>query len=448
MSCRAHTVNSARRATLLLGTMAVGLSALTTLAPSLHRQFGGWILIAVFAAAAGGAHAGARLAGMAEQRSALFIILAGAATMRAALLLVEPYLSSDIYRYVWDGRVQGAGINPYRYLPSAPELAQLRDRVIFPAINRAAYAPTIYPPVAQWFFLAVTRVSESVLAMKLGLLAFEAVILASLAGLLRLQGAPATRIAIYAWHPLPIWEIAGNGHVDAAMVALLMLALLLQARSRPFVSGMAVALGGLIKPTALLALPVLWRPWDWRLPLVVIATLLLAYLPYVSLGWGVFGFLPDYLQEEGFTTGEGYKLLWLLQSLTGPLPHAGAVYIAIAVLLLVSLSLKAAFRSDRSQAATLRSLNWLLVAFLVLSSPHYPWYFLVLVPFLALHPTATAWVLTVGSVFFYDAVPEVGALPNYHVRVVFFTLLLLATLAYDIWSDHHKPSAVPIGERP
>ena len=63
-----------------------------------------------------------------------------------------PLLSSDIYRYVWDGRVQRAGINPYRYLPDAPQLAFLRDPAVFPNINRAEYAPTIYPPTAEALF--------------------------------------------------------------------------------------------------------------------------------------------------------------------------------------------------------------------------------------------------------------------------------------------------------
>jgi alpha-1,6-mannosyltransferase len=446
MSQRGPTVERARHATIGLGTVALGLSALTIFAPALHRQFGGWILIAVFAATAGGAYGGMRLGEVAEQRCALVIIVMGALAMRAGLLFVEPYLSSDVYRYIWDGRVQGAGINPYRFIPSAPQLVHLRDHVIFPNINRASYAPTIYPPAAQWVFLAVTRVSESVCAMKLALIAFEAVILASLAGLLRGQGAPATNIAVYAWHPLPLWEVAGNGHVDAAMLVMLMLALLAPVRGRPGLCGMTIAAGALMKPTALLALPVLWTPWDWRLPLAAIATVLLAYCPYLSVGWGVFGFLPGYLQEEGFTSGGGYKLLWLIQSVTGTLPYSAAVYMAISALVLVSLSLAAAFRSDKSQAQTVRCLNWLLTAFLVLSSPHYPWYFLVLVPFLALYPTATAWVLTVASVMFYDAMPEIGPLPDYTARVVFFTVLMLTALSVDIWTERRKSSPVPIGD--
>jgi hypothetical protein len=257
--------------------------------------------------------------------------------------------------------------------------------------------------------------------------------------LLRRQGAPATRVAVYAWHPLPVWETAGNGHVDAAMVALLLAGLLAHVDGRTLLAGFLATLGGLIKPLALLALPVFWRPWDRRLPLVVAATALAAYLPYLSVGWGVLGFLPGYIAEQGLLSGSGYKPLWLLEQLTGPLPGAGAVYLALAVAVLGGLVLAAAFRSDRSEGATVRLLGWLLIAILVLFSPAYPWYFLVLVPFLVLSPTATAWVLTLGGVLFYDVVGNDG-LPSYEVRIALFTLATLAALAWDLWIARMKPS--------
>ena len=99
-------------------------------------------------------------------RRALIGVLAVAALMRLVVLLAPPYLSDDINRYVWDGRVQGAGINPYRYIPADPHLATLRDETIFPRINRADYAPTIYPPVAEYIFFLGTRLSQSLTAMK------------------------------------------------------------------------------------------------------------------------------------------------------------------------------------------------------------------------------------------------------------------------------------------
>ncbi|WP_287090190.1 hypothetical protein [Methylobacterium sp.] len=62
--------------------------------------------------------------------AALWTILGFAVMMRAALLPAPPFLSSDIYRYVWDGQVQAAGINPYRYIPADPALERLRDAAV------------------------------------------------------------------------------------------------------------------------------------------------------------------------------------------------------------------------------------------------------------------------------------------------------------------------------
>src|SRR5262249_54615595 len=71
---------------------------------------------------------------------ALWVVLAVAAVARAIALFAPDTLSDDIYRYIWDGRVQAAGINPYRYVPADPALAFLRDNEIYPHINRADYA--------------------------------------------------------------------------------------------------------------------------------------------------------------------------------------------------------------------------------------------------------------------------------------------------------------------
>src|SRR5262249_2944353 len=142
----------------------------------------------------------------------VIVILSVAAAMRLLVLAAPPYLSTDVYRYVWDGRVLAAGINPYRYIPTDPHLAPLRDRTIFPKINRANYAATIYPPAAEAIFFAVTRISESLAAMKVASVFFEAIAVLLLLRLLALAGLPAVRVIVYAWHPLPVWEFAGSGH--------------------------------------------------------------------------------------------------------------------------------------------------------------------------------------------------------------------------------------------
>src|SRR5215204_2955779 len=156
--------------------------------------------------------------------STLLIVIVLAVIFRLSILFAPPYLSDDVYRYVWDGRVQAAGINPYRYIPAAPELAQLRDDAIYPKINRRDWARTIYPPVAQVVFLLTTRISESVVWMKATMLFFELVTIWAVAQLLSLRGRPRQLLLLYAWHPLAVWEFAGSGHVDAIAICFIALA--------------------------------------------------------------------------------------------------------------------------------------------------------------------------------------------------------------------------------
>jgi alpha-1,6-mannosyltransferase len=445
MTSIAQPAPHVRWATVRLVATAATLIVLTTAGPTLHLAYGGWALMLIFAAGGAGIRLAWRAGDGPNQRDALIVILVGAVLMRLALLFVEPYLSTDVYRYVWDGRVQAASINPYRYLPSAPEVAHLRDAAIFPSINRPGHAVTIYPPAAQAIFFVVTRFGESVVAMKLGLFAFEAATAAVLLALLHRLGQPLTRIAAYAWHPLPIWEIAGSGHVDIAMCALLMAGLLLFLHGRTLLAGVAVTLGALVKPTAVLALPVFWRPWNLRLPLIVILTAFFAYLPYLSVGSGVFGYLRGYIDEEGLVSGRGFNALWLMEGLMGPVPAAVGVYVTIAAFIMTGLATAVAFRKDRSPQTAIAYLGWLLVAFLVLASPHYPWYFLVLVPLLVTRPFATAWVLTLTCPLLYGSIEGAGW-PSYDLRIAAFTLATVAALAYDAGKLLNKPLDLAVGE--
>src|SRR5437763_13869121 len=188
------------------------------------------------------------------KRSTLFIVIIFAGLFRLSLLFAPPYLSDDIYRYIWDGRVQAAGINPYRYIPAAPELANLRDDKIYPLINRRDYARTIYPPLADTIFFLTTRISESVTWMKATMILFEGLAIWALVQLLGSFGLPRQRILLYAWHPLAVWEFAGSGHVDAIAIAFISLALLARHRNAEGTTGFALASATLVKlfPVALL----------------------------------------------------------------------------------------------------------------------------------------------------------------------------------------------------
>lgn len=414
-----------------LALYGTGIALLTLAAPFAFEAGGDNAFIALAIPAALLAIPATAVAERAPRR-ALWLIVAIAIALRLFALSFPPLLSSDIYRYVWDGMVQAAGINPYRYIPSDPALASLRDLAIYPHINRADYAPTIYPPVAQVFFLLATRFGANTLAMRAALLVCEAVSVFIILLLLKRVDRPQTRIVAYLWHPLPIWEIANSGHVDALMVCLMLIGIWLAVSGRAISGAIAIALAGLVKPFALPALAAVWRPWNWKMILAVLSTVALCYMPYLSVGANVLGFLTKgYLSEEGVSSGAGLWLLSLWRLLFGT--HLGdvAVYAAVAALTLLLLALSIWRHPERSTASALAGINMLLLATLLLLSPNWPWYFLPVVPFVVLCGSAPAWAATVGAILLTNEVWTDFQMSTMLVKSVIFGAVLLSAL----WSE-------------
>jgi len=366
------------------------------------------------------------------------VIIAGVALLlRGIVVSVDPLLSTDIYRYIWDGKVQAAGINPYRYVPADQALASLRDAAIYPNINRVDWAVTIYPPVAQMFFFLVTRLGEGVTTMRLAMLGCEAGLVALIVLLLRRLGKPVTRIVAYAWHPLPVWEVANNGHIDILMVMLMMLGIWLAVIGRPLQGAVSIVLAALAKPFAIITLPTIWRPWDWRLPLLAAAVAAVCYLPYLSVGWGVFGFLTTgYLDEEGIASGDKIWLLALWRMVVGRMPMDATIYVAVAGAIIAAVAMRIAFRKVDT-AEKLGDIKWLLMAFLFLLSPNYPWYFLIATPFVALSGGAPVWAMTIGAVLLQEEAGWDYTVPILIRKSVLFGAFLIAG-AYSIWSETRR----------
>ncbi len=373
------------------------------------------------------------LASRSGARTALPAIVLVALALRLVLLATVPNLSGDIYRYIWDGRVVAAGFNPYTHVPADPALAALRDPAQYGLIDKRDYAVTIYPPVAEALFALVTRVSTSVVAMKAAMVLLEGVAVLAVARLLARLGRPRAWLGLYLLHPAPLWEIAGNGHVDAATMAFVFGAFAWLGRAeRPYGAAVAVTLGTLVKPTAVFALPALWRRWQVGVPVLVVAVAALCYLPFaLSAGTGVVGFLPDYAQEQGLTSGSGVLALALLKAAGCYAPWMTPAYLAAAALALLALSLRTRWRGDGTVKAGLGGTALLIVAFLILLTPTLPWYGLLAMPFTALLGLWSPFALATGGFLLYgfhaDAPPF---LPRWSV----FMALVLAAAARDAFS--------------
>ena len=428
----ARTVDNVSPLILLtaIGAVVVGLTLAT---PFAFESFGDNAFMALTIPAGLLTIAATAQAERTPTTRALWLILGVAIGLRAYVLLFDPLLSSDIYRYVWDGKVQATGINPYRYVPADPALASLRDGTIFPYINRATTAVTIYPPVAQFFFLIVTRIGENVTVMRLALVGCEAVTVAIIALFLRRMNQPVTRVVAYLWHPLPLWEIASSGHVDALMLALMLLGLWIALSGHALRGAALIGFSVLVKPYVAPVLAGIWRPWDLKMPLVVIAIITLCYLPYLSVGWGVLGFLTQgYLREEGISAGNDLWPLALWRLVFGE--HHGDVvfYVAMAALVLLFAGLAVARSGDRPIASRLADINRLLLLTLLLLSPNYPWYFLAVTPFVALCGSLPNWFVSIAALLLTEQLDWDFYIPRMMTKSILFGGLVLAW-AFATW---------------
>ena len=255
----------------------------------------------------------------AHSKSMLVIIFILALFFRACLLPTDPaVLSKDMYRYIWDGRVQQNGINPYLHPPDADELRELRDNKIYPNLNRKS-DPTLYPAGAQIFFRLFHMIAgESVSGYKSLMTLFDVLTLFALLALLRVYGFDDTRFIIYAWNPLVIFEIAYSGHLEGLTVFWMVLALYLNATRKPMLAVASLAVSSAIKLYPALLLPALLGRGE-RLKGIFIftASIVLLYLPFFGAGRKVLGFLPIYLQNpyESFNLGLKYLIMHLLPQL-------------------------------------------------------------------------------------------------------------------------------------
>ena len=389
-------------------------------------------------------------------RLTLLLVIVFGIVFRLVTLFPEPFMSTDIYRYAWDGVVQHAHISPYRYVPSDPALAFLRHshQNLFEHINRRDYAHTIYPPVAQILFYLVTSINASVTFMKLAMILFEGVTVYALMELLQSLGRRREEVLLYAWCPLVIWEIGSSGHLDSAAMAFIALALLARFRHKPVATGLFLGAAVLIKFYPLVLLPALWQRKDVRMPLALAFLVAVSYACYVNAGKLVFGFLGGYAQEEGLETGTRYFFLDLTRRVPGMEHLSAGFYLGGAFLAFCALALWCWQAANRTpvpfkpslwtrifhlpeQVQFLPGALFLSFAMMLAFSPHYPWYVVWLIPFCVLLPNLSVFAYTLG--LFYLSTTSLGAgtlESQYRLNCFLYAgvlLVVVVELSFRIW---------------
>ena len=322
--------------------------------------------------------------GPGSRRLLLVCLLLGAA-WRVALLASAPLVSDDVYRYVWDGRVQRFGVNPYETAPDDPAVRDLHTDLTRRIDPTSAELPTIYPPAAELFFRLVTTVHESVMAMVAAVLLCDALTIFVLWRWLVTTGRDPWWVIAYAWHPLVALEGAGAGHIDVVGTLLVVTAAYALTQRRTFLASAALALSVAVKFLPVVLVPLLWRRVRPRDVVMGLGVVVLLYVPFTSLVTGLpVGSLGTYAAQWRFN-GPLFAILQPWLGTAGVLALATTCGFALAAVARARLGV-----SDPAAWA------WPMAAVLLLMPAVYPWYLVWMTPFLTTRLTwpLVAWTLT------------------------------------------------------
>ena len=353
----------------------------------------------------------------ATQRFPRLVVVIGlvlAAVWQIEFLQVPAGADDDIHRYVWDGRLQRLGYNPYLVVPSDPAVKGLHTPETRSLNNPDLPSP--YPPGAQLFFRAVTAIHESTFAFKAAFVVCEIAITLLLLELLRgKQGAPL--VLAFAWNPLLAVEVAGSGHIDIVGALLLVASAAALVRRWRATAAVTLGLAIAVKFLPIVLLPLYWKRVRIRDAALAAAVVALLFVPFLDRGRIPTGSLGTYLQTFRFN-GPVFAIL----------DRVAPPQLLAAVAVLVGLATATWLRSRDPDCARQRVITtestkshegeaagfpacdsvssvvhastfaWPMAASLLFAPVVFPWYLLWLLPFLTSASTLLIILWTVSII--------------------------------------------------
>jgi alpha-1,6-mannosyltransferase len=366
-------------------------------------------------------------------RRVVMIGLVLAAAWHIAIVRLPGGADDDIHRYVWDGRLQRLGYNPYLVVPSDPGVKGLHTPETRNLNNPDLPSP--YPAGAQLFFRAITAIQESVFALRVAFVICEFAIALVLLDLLRTSGRGAHWVLAYAWHPLLAIEVAGSGHIDIVGALLLVISVAALGRRWRAIAALTFGLAVATKFLPIVLLPLYWKRVRIRDAALAAAVVGLLYVPFLDHGRIPIGSLGAYVQGFRFNG----PVFAVLVQVAPPQWLAG-------VAVLVGLVTAAWLRIESEWSAD--AFAWPMAASLLCAPVVFPWYLLWLLPFLtsastlliilwtvSIIPTYVQWHLrTIGHPW--------GPLPAWVMLLEYGSVAIAAALI--ALRRIHRSSALPV----
>jgi Glycosyltransferase family 87 len=315
-------------------------------------------------------------------RRVVVIGLVLAAVWHIQFLRVPAGTDDDIHRYVWDGRLQRLGYNPYIVIPSDPAAKGLHTPETRSLNNPDLPSP--YPPGAQLFFRAVTAIQESTFALKIAFVVCEVAIVFVLLDVLRYNRQGTHLVLAYAWSPLLAIEVAGNGHIDIVGALLLLVSAAALGRRWRATAAVGLGLAVAVKFLPIVLLPLYWKRVRIRDAVLATAVVGLLYVPFLSHGRIPIGSLGTYVQSFRFN-GPVFAML----------EHVAPPQLLAGLAVLVGL-VTAAWVRSAAPGWSPEVFAWPMAASLLCSPVVFPWYLLWLLPFVTSASTLLIIVWTVS----------------------------------------------------
>jgi len=333
-----------------------------------------------------------------KSKGNILTVLGGALVFRLILLPSVPVHENDIYRYIWDGKVSVAGINPYKYAPihasikpssthqesDFEKLKSLKDED--PKLyRRISYKdiPTVYPPLTQLFFaVSVLLGSGSIWFMKLMFVFSDMVVVILIYMVLRLLGQNPLYVIIYAWNPLVLKEFANSGHNDVLAICCVMAAVYLVLKEKHNLSSACLGLGVLSKFYPLIFIPLFLGKNQYKSFFTCLAVITAGYLPFFF--WGqpdpasVFTGLGVYARKWS-TNGFIFEFTYSLLSIFDNDPYILSKIICGSIFTVTWVFI---FYKKQN---VIEKAFWAVTALFLLSPVGDPWYFAWAIPFLCIY---------------------------------------------------------------
>ena len=377
-----------------------------------------------------------------------FLLISGI-LFRLIFLMVEPNLSQDFYRFIWDGELVLSGMNPYLQTPDAimengqillANASELHNGMgSLSARNFSNYPPLNQLLFAISAFLGGKSIMGSLIAMRSIIIMADIGIYYFGKKLLRHLNRSPHLIFWYFLNPLVIIELTGNLHFEGVMLFFFVWGLFFLTTNKRLFAAIVFACSISVKLVPLMFLPLFISYFGFRKSIKFYSALglitLLGILPFYS---------PEFFSNYTNTVGLWFSNFEFNAGLYNIIKQIAInfdvkpwelikTYGKLIPFIIIGFVLALTFLRDNKKLSVLiSSMLWTLALYYFLSSTVHPWYIIFLVGLTVFtdYRFPLAWSLAIILSYSAYANPEFKENPGF---LLIEYLIVFGFMAYEIY---------------